>query len=200
MVFGADSMPTRIPDLGHSKERNLNSVKNKSVVIEHVCRTALGPGPSPATRLCSVLCPSALWWVGLLCLPILCHALQHVWFQHSQQDTVYTFWWKRKVHSSDPQGAGLYRQRSSPLVPDWSILMQMRTFNPHSLIGLRALFWLVRIELLWLEISSLTGWGKPIGWNRIPGNFYKVLLIWLKYSAGWQFSAETSSSTQRQAV
>ena len=29
----------------------------------------------------------------------------------------------------------LYSQKFPPLVPDWSIFMQMRTLNPHSLIG-----------------------------------------------------------------
>ena len=35
---------------------------------------------------------------------------------------------------SEPEGAGLCGQKPLPLVPDWSILMQMRMPNPCSLI------------------------------------------------------------------
>ena len=39
------------------------------------------------------------------------------------------------VHSRSDRGARLNRDKSPPLVPDWLILMQIRTPNPHSLIG-----------------------------------------------------------------
>ena len=48
---------------------------------------------------------------------------------------------RRKLLSTEPvviqsqKGAGLYGQKSPPLAPDWSVLMQMRTPNPPSLIG-----------------------------------------------------------------
>lgn len=35
----------------------------------------------------------------------------------------------------DTGEAGLYREEFLLLVPDWSVLMQMKTLNPHSLIG-----------------------------------------------------------------
>ena len=42
---------------------------------------------------------------------------------------------KGKVCSQSGWGADLYRQEALPLVPDWSILMQMRTPNLCNLIG-----------------------------------------------------------------
>ena len=50
--------------------------------------------------------------------------------QHSPHSSV-----KRKVHCLSQRGAGLYRQKSLPLVPDWSMSRQVRTPNPWSLIG-----------------------------------------------------------------
>lgn len=44
---------------------------------------------------------------------------------------------------------GLCREESPTLVPDWSVLMQMRTWNPYSLVQ-KAQCWLVGMELLWL--------------------------------------------------
>lgn len=32
-------------------------------------------------------------------------------------------------------GANIYREKSLPLVPDWSVFMQLRTPKTHSLIG-----------------------------------------------------------------
>lgn len=47
----------------------------------------------------------------------------------------YSLQWKGKVHSLIQRGADYYTKKSPSLVLDWSILMQMRTPNPHSLIG-----------------------------------------------------------------
>lgn len=62
--------------------------------------------------------------------------------------------------------ACLYREESPSLVPDWSVLMQMRTWNPYSLIQ-KALSWLIGMELLWLvnkDINeAIAGEGSLIG-------------------------------------
>lgn len=45
-----------------------------------------------------------------------------------------SFQWKGKG-ALQAAGELTYRQKSLPLVPGWSILMQMKTPNPHSVIG-----------------------------------------------------------------
>lgn len=49
---------------------------------------------------------------------------------------------------------GLCREESPTLVPDWSVLMQMRTWNPYSLVQ-KAQCWLVGMELLWLVSKDI---------------------------------------------
>ena len=122
-----------------------------------------GPGHSPARQFGSASC-----WSALLCsweAPV-----------SSTKETVFILQWKGKVPSWSQRGAHLYRQESPRLVPDWSVLMQIRAPN-FSLVQ-KALFYLVWIELpwlvhkngeiaeqLWLDGESLS----LIGWNRIPG-------------------------------
>ena len=45
--------------------------------------------------------------------------------------------WKPKVHP-DTEGSWLTMDRSLSLVPDWSVLMHMKTPTPHILIGPRS--------------------------------------------------------------
>lgn len=42
---------------------------------------------------------------------------------------------ERESALSNPEGAPSPREQSLPLVPNWSVLMQMRAPNPHTLIG-----------------------------------------------------------------
>lgn len=119
---------------------------------QHSCEAALEPGLSPAKILCSALCQSALCCTGLLhCAlvwSLLCkfaltfadqlHSVPTPWdsvFQLSQGKADLCLWGKGKICSWSWRGAGLYGQNAPPRVPDWSVLMQMRTPNPSSLIG-----------------------------------------------------------------
>lgn len=42
---------------------------------------------------------------------------------------------KARKYYTDSEEAGLHRKKFPPLVPDWSIFKQMRTWYSHSLIG-----------------------------------------------------------------
>ena len=74
---------------------------------------------------------------SLLLASWVCSALQRnlQCFSSSWGNAVFRLQWKCKVHSPSQRGACWYRQKSQLLAPDWSTLLQMRTPNPHSLIG-----------------------------------------------------------------
>lgn len=55
-------------------------------------------------------------------------------FTSSWRNTNFSLSWNGKMSSLTPMRTDLYRQKSRPLVPDWSIVMKMRTPNPYSLI------------------------------------------------------------------
>lgn len=55
---------------------------------------------------------------------------------------------------TEPRGAGWYERKSPPLVPDWSVLMQMRTSNPHNSMGPKGIP-MSRMQPL--------GWSEPCG-------------------------------------
>lgn len=122
---------------------------NSSLVLQlnyeaaqHGCEVALERRPSLARQLCSALVRSGL--LHLPCLALPCPALRRSalagcrpCFSSSQQNTVSGPRWKGQVCSLTQRGADLQRQKSSPRVPDWSV-MHMRTQNPHCLIGFKS--------------------------------------------------------------
>lgn len=82
------------------------------------CEAALGPSPSvarphwPAQFCASWLCSGVSGQLGKLSL------------------------WGRESALQWQRGADFYWEKSPPLILDWSILIQMKTPNPHCLIGL----------------------------------------------------------------
>lgn len=76
--------------------------------------------------------------------------------QLCQGHSVFILLWEEKVHSPNQRwAAGLYEQLASSLVPDWSIFMQMRALNLHSLIGPKGTI------LTGLNRGALMEWRKP---------------------------------------
>lgn len=67
-------------------------------------------------------------------------------------ETVFSLLWKGQVCFSSQQEADFYREKSPPLDPDWFILMQIRSPNPHSLIGSK------RTVLIGQDGATLIGW------------------------------------------
>ena len=134
MVVGANSTPVGNPILKCGK-RNFIRCKTAPLWYSMVINTAWLWG-SPGTRLPSswtaLLCST-----GLLCSALVCLALLwwDIFIQHSEGNLVFNPLWKEKAGSQSQQGAGLYGQKLLPLIPDWSVFMQMRTLNPSSLIS-----------------------------------------------------------------
>ena len=130
---------------------------------------------------------------------LLCFALaRHLhWFSCSQG---YSLQSPMVCALPEPEGRGLYEQKTLPSIPDWPILMQRRTPKSHSLVQ-KALLWLVRIEPLWLvRVAQVQLDGESlnlIGRNRIPGNLYEGWFRWEKHRAGRQFNAKADSSAQK---
>lgn len=135
MVCGAKSMPTS-PQFEEQWRRKPYAVQNSSVMIQHDCKTALGPGLSLATQLWSAhfdgLICSAQCWSALCCTVLLHSSPPHL-----------LLWWgilgvsaqsgrhslplvEGEVGSWSQRKAG---QKSLSLFPDWSVHMQMRTPN-----------------------------------------------------------------------
>lgn len=114
-------------------------------------------------------------------------------FHSSQEKEIFLIWWKACFPSQ--RGSWLIWTAVPSLGPDWSIITQMRTLNPHSLVQ-RHCSWLVRLELLCLvramqlplDRESLS----PIAWNFFirPGTYKlqellcKAWLTWQKHSSG----------------
>ena len=107
-----------------------------------------------AVLVCSILCQSVLVCPRLL----LSSSETSSVFQLNQGNSLQ---WKGKVPSLSHMGGGLYRQKSQPLVPDWPILMHMRTPNPCSLLVQKALSWLVGEDVdRDIVVAALIRWGK----------------------------------------
>ena len=131
-----NSRPTRIPNLRCSEEENYSckqlnyeeaqlwnnaTVRGVSDVRWPWNEVALGWGPSLAIQLCSSSLHS-----------VLLHSCEtSSTFNSRQRNAVFCGKGKWDLWV---RGELTYRERSSPLVPDWFILMQMRTPNPHSMI------------------------------------------------------------------
>ena len=124
-------------------------------------KLALRPGPSLAS--------SALLLTHLLCPVPVCPApAGYLWcFSPAREMKPEVFGGKRKC-TLWARGDLTFIDRNQ--CPYRSVFMEMRTSNPYSLIGPKALSWLVRMEMLWLvgeevdgDISSsaLTEQGEP---------------------------------------
>lgn len=105
----------------------------------------------------------------------------------------HSFRWILKVCCLSHRVADVFRKKSLPLVPDWSILMKMRTPNPHSLINPKITACLSGIELLWLVVGNDNGDISAeilldkgplslIDWNGIS----RIPLSWLAQMSGTQ--------------
>lgn len=123
----------------------------------------------------AVLVCSAHW---LLSVPVssarasLLHP--HLWcFRPASETQPSSHWWKGKVHSRSNHRAGLHRQKSPPLAPDWSVLTQIRTLNPCSLMGAKGTVQIGqnRGALVGRRCEALVGWGQSPhhGCSRTPG-------------------------------
>ena len=108
------------------------AAQNSSIVLQHCCENRMdvrkpwGQVPIGKTAL---LCASLLW-PAVVCSSKL-----------SWGNAVFRPQRKGKMFSQSQRGAHLYRQESPRLVPDWSVLMQIRAPN-FSLVQ-KALFYLV---------------------------------------------------------
>ena len=87
---------------------------------------------SSALFLVALHCP------GLLCAVLVCSVLYLSalvrWYFSSAGETVFNLLWKEKVCSQSQRRAGLSGQKFPLLVPNWSVLMEVRTPNPHKKI------------------------------------------------------------------
>lgn len=75
-------------------------------------------------------------------------------FRSSQGNIVFSHQWKGKMCSVSHRGIDLHREKFLPLVPEWSVLMQMRTPNPWNMIGPKS------TVLIGQNGSSLIGWWR----------------------------------------
>ena len=150
-----------MPTIWGAVKKKLYSVHNSPVVIQHysmAMKTAQlwgSPGAQgPWGQAPLWLDSSALLLAGLLCIVLACSALLHQDIFHvSAQPGRQSLWWKGKLHFQSWREAGLYGQKSPPLVPDWSVLMQMRAPNPQ--------FGQNRATLVEYSWVAPIIWGKP---------------------------------------
>ena len=130
---------------------------------------------------------SSLVWSALLCsalpAPLCSGQVRCLWYfifgvsapakENSLQSLV-----EEKVQSLSHRGADLSRLKSLFLVPYCFVLMQMRTSNSHSLIGLKITLLIGQngVVLIGKNVDGDIGmllqlYGEslsPIGWNTIP--------------------------------
>lgn len=180
MAFGINSVPIGTPNLECSKEGNylvqtaqswysmtmekLHSLQlsNESTVVE---QHAMRPPCSQASLL---LDSSALLWQNVFGVSAP---------TEETQSSV-----EREDVLPKPEGADLYTEKSPPLIPDWSVLMHMRTPNPHSLLVQKALSWLGIMDLsdCSVKMSCIVLIGqesfRPTPWNTVPGTHKSAVL------------------------
>ena len=171
MVIKANSTPTGNSNLGCGEKENFIQCKTAQLWYSRAVKTAQ-LCCSPRTGPLAWLDSSALLLGGLLCYfpvhlalcwsTLLCSGKTPLVFQLSQGDSVFSLWWEEEVWSQSQRGAGLYGQKSLHLVPDWSLLMQIRTPNPNSLIGPKG------TAMVGQNRASLVGWSceASIRWEK----------------------------------
>ena len=130
------------------------------------CRAALGPGPPLPGQFCS-----APPWPGLFCVTPVCF-VPH-WFASLCSGEAFSVFLcslrktvscgKGKCTPWAPGRWGSWPMGVLPLVTNWSILMQMRTPNPCSLIFPKGtvLIGQNRATLIGWSCAALIGWGEP---------------------------------------
>lgn len=151
MSIGTKSTSTGIPNLGFGEEETLFSTK-KFMVLE-TAQLWDNPGPSLLASLARQLC-SAVGWMPLLFL-LVCFELHWSALLCSAHHSLHPLSGKEKCTirvREELRGARLYEQKYPPLVPDWSVLMQMRALS--CLVGIRA-------TLVGQSCAALIRWGKP---------------------------------------
>ena len=205
MVVGTNSTPTRIPHLGceggnviqckaaqlwNSTAMEWLSCDTAGLWKHSSCQAALEPGNRGARPLSapfqSALCCTGLlhcaFVFSILCQSaLLCSRKMSSMFQ--LQLGKHSLEWKGKVCSQNQRGAGLNGQTFRPLVPDWFVSMQMRTPNPHILMGPKG--------------TALIGQNRavPIGCNCV--GFQEFLY---KGRSDGRNTVQVGSLVQRQAV
>ena len=201
MVLDTKSVPTGIPNLGCDEEGALLGANCDIAGLWGSCRARLLTGST--ALLCSLLVCSAPCWSALLLLwsapfcatllwpalvysALLCSGVTSLVFQLSQGNTVFSHGWKGKVCSQSQRTADLYGQKSLPLVPDWSVLMQTRIPNPHSLAQ-KALLNGQSRTTGWVELYSFSWMGEAsvlLDEIKFQELFFKGWFRWQKLSAG----------------
>lgn len=223
MVIGAHSTSTEIPTLFPANRlmviqldcendlavKQLSSVTAqlwKGIAVKQHCLRPPWGDPSLAD-CCALLCsaPPAPRLVGFALgqSPPLCSGNMSLVFQLQPGKAVFSFPREGKVLPLSQQGAGLFRQKSPPaLTPDCSVLMQMGAPNTHSLIGRKALSWLVRMEALWLmklligySCTAPSGQGEP-GSFRVPELLYGGRCSWQNHTADCSSGCRAGSVVQ----
>lgn len=106
-------------------------------------------------------------------------------FDSVQSLGCFTLWWKGKVCSLN-QRADLYRQKSLPLLPNWSP-------NPHSMTGPKGTVWVGQNGA-----TLICQWKCWCGYSRTaPIRWGKPQYYWLKYNSRNSFiSAGSVARTQ----
>ena len=131
----------RNPHLGAQWRRRLYSVQTaqlwySTAVEQHSSEVAL-------------LCPSTLLYAALPCsaphlsasLCLLCFSETLLVFQFQPRKCSLVSSVERESVLPEPEGSCVIEREVLLLIHDWSILMQMRTPNPHSLIGPHCPHW-----------------------------------------------------------
>lgn len=113
---------------------------------------------------------AGLHWSALCCPHLLCFALgRHLRFSSARETKSSVLGGKGKC-ALRARGELVYMDISPwPLIPDWSASMQMRTPNPHGLIGP------IGIVLIGQNRASLVGWCciTLIGWGKLQSYWLK---------------------------
>lgn len=118
---------------------------------------------------CFVLCDLLCWFDLLHSVPVcsgrhwsvpLCSQRQPQCFSSARETQSFP---SVERELSEPRGASLYGRKSPPLVPNWSVLMPIRTLNPCCVIGpkVTALVGQNRTTLVGQSCAAPNGWGKP---------------------------------------
>lgn len=149
-------------NLIQSKQLNYvpDGYENVRVVRQPGCRFFSIEAALFCSCLSTMFCASLLW-PALVCSALLQWDIFGITAQPGKH--IYSFLDRKGKCSLRAKGAG---QKLLPLVPDLSILMQMWTPNPHSLIGLKGTVLIDhnRDAQLQLDRKSLS----PVGWDKIP--------------------------------
>ena len=125
--------------------------------MQNSCEATLEPGPFSARKLCSAAFQSVC---AALVASTLARQLQY--FRSARETHSSVSRGKRKCTSRSQRVTDLCGQKFPFLVPDWSVLMQIRTPNPHSLTGPKDTVLTGQNRAVLVDWNcAVFGWGKP---------------------------------------